>query len=231
LNTVEELSKRIKGKIKFYQKMVKKDYLNHLKTRRLGAVSFLFGMMGLATVIVDKYSGLNFNMIQGADVMTAEKVGLTLVTLSLIFVVLIFFSHSKKMICFFYCTFFILSAAVLLVTNSTVSGYIFAGIYLALYLCCYGLNRQQGYSKLWARHQRLVTQLELLEWNFKFDIEEASELENRLKKHKLEFITGNARAEYLDILKKHAFERQADIVGDYLSTNDAAFSWVKSLKK
>jgi hypothetical protein len=46
-----------------------------------------------------------------------------------------------------------------------------------------------------------------------------------------EYITENTKAKYVDLLEKNAIERQNDIVGDYLATNDAAFSWVKSIKK
>ena len=230
MNSENNLLQSIRKKIEDYQKEVKKDKLKHLKTRRLGAVFFLFGVMGLAILVIEKHIGTGIKIIEGANFVKDTSVGMTLLILNFIFIILMFFACSKRMICFFYCSFFVLSATAMCIFSSEASGYIFSGLSLSLYLCCYGLNRQPGYTKLWARHQRLVTQLELLEWNFKHEIE-VGVTDSREMQSQLNFTINNTRTEYLEILKKHAFERQADIVGDYLSTNDAAFSWIKSLKK
>jgi len=231
LNSENNLQQDIRKKIEHYEGEVESDKLQHLKTRRLGATAIFFGLLGFVISLIDQFAGLHSYVIAGTSFISDEIVGGILLSLTIVATVSMYAASSEQYVYLVNKLFFASSIIVLLFTNSFHGGYIFFGAYLILYICCYGLNRQQGYTKLWARHQRLVCQLELLEWDFNFKINELNELDNVLKKQRLEKVTSKTKDQYLVILEKHAFERQADIVGDYLSTNDAAFSWIKSLKK
>lgn len=228
---IEELTECIEQKIEFYKNKEKDDYVNHYKTRRFGAVSFLFGVLGFVIATVDKLAGLHVYVIDGVNFMSPNVTGTTVIFIALTAILLLYLAKSKTMSCFVISIYFICNMAILLTSNSATTGYISAGVYLSLYICCFGLNRQQGYTRLWARHQRVMCQLQLLKWDVSAKASELINCDSCIKIRKLEAIVSKARIKYLDILEKHAFERQADIVGDYLSTNDAAFSWIKSLKK
>ena len=127
--------------------------------------------------------------------------------------------------------FFVSHGAFLALNNSLLVAPLVAGTDLFIYFGCYYLNRQQGFTRSWTRYQRVITQLQLLRWDVDENIKGTENLFPARKIQQQESIEIKARAKCISILEKHAFERQADTIGDYLSTNDAAFSWVKSLKK
>lgn len=98
-----------------------------------------------------------------------------------------------------------------------------SGVFLVIYLGCYLSNKQHGYTRGWARNQTYAFLLESLEW----EIEQLDETNDVFSELKLD----DLKLKFLQIAQAQLHERQRDIIGDYLSTNDAAFSWIKSIKK
>jgi len=102
-----------------------------------------------------------------------------------------------------------------------------AGVSLLIYLGCYLTNKQHGYTRCMARNQRYYFLLESIEWEVEhLDIQDIDQ-NSILSELKLEELT----SKFIRVAESQLLERQRDIIGDYLSTNDAGFSWIKSIKK
>lgn len=224
------INRKIIKMIKTFTKSESKSYLNHLKTRRLGALSFLFGTFSALLIIIDKYSGSFESTISGFLPLFHDFIGMFVIGFYLLIIVGIYRSSSKECIEKILKTSFLISALLIMSFDSELIAPIMTGSNLLIFCGCYILNRQQGFTRSWGRSQRVITQLRLLKWELDETINMAASL-SPIRKTQQELIEVKIRTKYIDILKKHAFERQVDIIGDYLSTNDAAFSWIKSLKK
>ncbi|WDE01548.1 DUF4231 domain-containing protein [Thalassomonas actiniarum] len=112
----------------------------------------------------------------------------------------------------------------LLITSSENACPVIAAIALAAFIISYFINKQQGYTRGWSRYEKTQQLLHLLLWEF----EQVPGLYSGLNKDKR---MAELHEKYVRIIENQIHARQRDIIGDYLSTNDAAFSWVKSLKK
>jgi len=217
--------------ISCFKKSEQKSNLSHLKTRRLGAAALFLGALGLIITLVDIFWNRSGALLPGFIPNFEKYAVVTFFIFSIGYVVAIVQCKTKENLECMIKILYLSHAIFLVLNNSFISGPVLAGTDLLIYFGCYYLNRQQGFTRSWSRYQRVVTQLKLLKWNVEEDIKGTEDLYIARKEQQQEVILSKARVKLSDILEKHAFERQTDIVGDYLSTNDAAFSWIKSLKK
>lgn len=98
-----------------------------------------------------------------------------------------------------------------------------SGLFFLIYLGCYLSNKQHGYTRGWARNETYYFLLDSLEWEVD-QLDGINNISSNLKLDKL-------AKKFTHIIEAQLHERQRDIIGDYLSTNDAAFSWIKNIKK
>lgn len=98
-----------------------------------------------------------------------------------------------------------------------------SGFCLLIYLGCYLSNKQYGYTSGFVRNQTYYLLLDSLEW----EVDHLDDKDNVPSNLKLDELA----SKFTSIIEVQLKERQRDIVGDYFSTNDAAFSWIKSIKK
>jgi len=117
----------------------------------------------------------------------------------------------------------ILYIFVLITYETTDMVVLLAGGSVLIYLGCYLSNKQHGYTRAWARNDTYYFLLDSLEW----EVNQLDGQNNTSSNLKLDELT----SKFTRLIEAQLHERQADIVGDYLSTNDATFSWIKSLKK
>lgn len=221
--------KKLKNEFNDQQKRLKPK---HLITRRIGSFHlFLFITMLLITVCIDiKLAVVNLKVEHQIPTFVSLLVWLGCV-ISVWFTIkckVLGSSIDKKKRLETFLLFFNVSLLPLyifvLVTYETMDmAVLLSGFCLVIYLGCYFANKQHGYTRGWARNQTYYFLLKSLEWEVE-QLEEATNIYSELKFEELTL-------KFTRIIETQLRERQRDIIGDYLSTNNATFSWINSIKK
>ncbi|WDE07950.1 hypothetical protein SG34_014290 [Thalassomonas viridans] len=249
----------IKNKILSLEKPKLDSYIRHLITRRLGTFSLSVGIVNLFLVIAQKLAWADWDLLTTYSY-EDFKTGLLMSWFFLTFIILFLstvrlinlkncseagespddpdealkaaagkykairgkLAGELKLLTRNYCL--PLIVILLLITSSEQTCPVIAAVALGVYLTCYFLNKQHGYTRSWSRYEKTQDLLRLLLWEF----QQVPQLYSGLNKDKR---MAELHEKYVLIIENQIRERQQDIIGDYLSTNDAAFSWVKSLKK
>jgi hypothetical protein len=204
---------------------------NHLITRRIGS---FHGFLSVVTLLLVGGIVLTKASLQITTDETFINISSVVIGSIVIFLILsvkkrIFIqadSNKKDIenkLFKFNCAALILYILVLITYKTNHMVVLLGGVSLLVYLGCYFSNKQHGYTRGWARNQTYSLLLESLEW----EVDQLDGKNNISSNLKLEELS----SKFTRIIEAQLHERQRDIIGDYLSTNDAAFSWIKSIKK
>jgi len=227
----ENLEKKItelKGDFKDAHKRLK---LKHLITRRIGSFHFLLFLVTVLLSVIIKYTSITLRFDIGI-LSYSLAVMFSVILIILIFIGRrVFFANSngekknsnfKTSLALF--NFTVLTLYIIALIVFTLDALIFiSGFCLLIYLVSYLSNKQHGYTRGFARNETYYFLLESLEW----EVQQLDGKNNFSSNLKLDELT----LKFTRIIEAQLHERQRDIIGDYLSTNDASLSWIKSIKK
>ncbi|WP_281557661.1 hypothetical protein [Thalassomonas sp. RHCl1] len=249
---------RITKKILAFEEAKLSSYVDHLASRRFGTFSLFIGIISLFLVIGQKLAWADWDILTAYSHEGLKPILLgvwaTLFISSLLYRVYRYKNISTWIACLSFnakadkilkttseqykgfkkklskelnwliISDFFLIIFLLLITNSENACPIIAAVTLAVFAFCYFLNKQHGFTRAWSRYEKTQDLLEVLLWEF-------TQVPTLYSGHNKDKRMAVLHEKYVQIIETQIHERQRDIIGDYLSTNDAAFSWVKSLKK
>ena len=220
----EYLIEEIKKLKESFKGNSKKNKPNHLITRRIGSFYFIFFIISVLLTLSVQLTGVNLKVESIEFVLSPYLLLIPFVLISFF----CWYIHSKKHECencllnklFLFNFIFSIAYIISLLLYKTsdiillLSGYTFL-----VYVICYLLNKQYGYTRSWSRSEKYYFLLQSLEW----EVNQIDEEKKYLKDIKLDELT----SKFTKIIELQLNERQRDIIGDYLSANELLLNWTK----